>query len=165
MKRSLPVLCALLVGGALAQASAPLRLTLSQDLVTTVTENGRSVEKLTPAPRTVQPGDTLTQSLSASNVGKAALKGAALNLPVPRGTTYAGGATPASARWVTQFSFDGGRTYAAAPLKKTISVVENGVAVRREVVVPPSEYTNVRWIVGDIKPDETLKLGFRVKVK
>lgn len=165
MKRSLPVLAALLLGGAVAQGAAPLRLTLSQDLVTVVTENGKAAEKLIPAPGSVRPGDTLTQQLSVSNVSKKVWKNAVLGVPVPQGAVYLGGATPSSARWTTQFSFDGGKTFAAAPLKKLVAVTENGVAVRREVVVPPSEYTNVRWVVGAIQPDETLKLGFRVKVK
>lgn len=165
MKRSLPVLCALLLGGALAQATSPLRLSLSQDLVTTVTENGRSVEKFAPAPGSVQPGDTLTQQVAASNVGKGVLKGAGINLPVPRGTVYVGGATPSGARWTTLFSHDGGKTFGPAPLLKTITVTENGKTIQKKVAVPPSEYTNVRWVIQAIAPDETLKLGFRVKVK
>lgn len=165
MKRPLPILCALLLGGALAQAQSPLRLLLTQELVTAVTENGKATEKLTPAPKTVQPGDTLTQQLAASNVGKATLRNAVLGVPVPRGTVYLGGATPTGARWTTQFSRDGGKTFAVAPLKKTIAVTENGKTIQKEVVVPPSEYTNVRWVVASLQPNETLKLGFRVKVQ
>lgn len=165
MKRPLPILCALLLGGALAQTQAPLRLLLTQDLVTEVTENGKATEKLTPAPKAVRPGDTLTQQLTASNVGRAALRGAVLGIPVPRGTVYLGGATPTNGRWTTQFSRDGGKTFAVAPLKKTIAVTENGKTTQKEVVVPPSEYTNVRWVVSAVQPNETLKLGFRVKVQ
>lgn len=156
---------ALLLGGALAQVSSPLRLQLTQELVTAVTEGGRTVETLSPMPKAVRPGDTLTQVVTASNLGKGTLRQASILLPVPRGTEFVGQATPSTARWATEFSRDGGQTFAAAPLKKTITVTENGRAVQKEVVVPPSEYTNVRWVVGAITSGDTLKFGFRVKVK
>ena len=165
MKRFLPTFTALLLGGALAQAASPLRLLLTQQLVTVVTENGKAVEKLIPAPQSVRPGDTLTQHLTASNVGASVLKDAALTVPVPQGFVYVGNVTPANPRWITQFSFDRGKTFGTAPLMKTIAVTENGKTVYKDVVVSPSEYTNVRWVVALIQPDETLKLGFRVKVK
>ena len=63
------------------------------------------------------------------------------------------------------FSRDGGKTFGQAPLKKLVTVTEDGKTVQREVVVPPAEYTAVRWVVSALKPDTTLKLGFRVKVK
>ncbi|PNY79553.1 hypothetical protein [Deinococcus koreensis] len=156
---------ALLLGGALAQVSSPLRLQLTQELVTTVTESGRTVEKLSSMPKSVRPGDTLTQVITASNLGKSTLRQASINLPVPRGTEFLGQSTPAGPRWSTEFSRDGGQTFAAAPLKKTITVTENGKSVQKEVIVPPSEYTNVRWVVGAMNSGDTLKFGFRVKVK
>ena len=153
-----------------APPDAPAFALLSIGDVTELTVTPPDVEP-TPLPCDVprqyvlQPGDVLTQEISASNSGKAALRGAGINVPVPRGTFYLGGATPSSNRWQTQFSFDGGKTFGSAPLMRTVTVSENGKSVQKKVVVPPSEYTNVRWLVAAIQPDETLKLGFRVKVK
>lgn len=162
--KSTPTLLLALFGVALAQGASPLRLTLTQERVTTVTENGKATERLTPLPKTVQPGDVLTQQLTAQNVGKSTLRNAALTLPVPQGTVYLGGAG-AGEGWSTLFSRDGGKTFGQAPLKKLVTVTEDGKTFQKEVVVPPSEYTTVRWVVSALKPDTTLKLGFRVKVK
>ena len=44
-------------------------------------------------------------------------------------------------------------------------MTENGKSVQKEVEVKPSEYTAVRWIVSEVSPGATLKLGYRIQVK
>ncbi len=157
------LLMALLTGTALAQGDSPLKLTLSQALVQTLTENGKSVEKLLPEPRSVLPGGVLEQAVSATNTLDRALGNVIVNLPVPAGTTYLS-AVAANGEVKTLYSADKGKTFAAAPLMKMVSVTENGKAVQKEVEVKPAEYTNVRWVVAQLAAQNTLKLGFRVKV-
>ncbi|AZI42542.1 hypothetical protein EHF33_07110 [Deinococcus psychrotolerans] len=164
MKASIPILLVgLVTSAALAQASSPLKLVLSQALVQTTTQDGKTVEKLAPDPKSVLPGAVLEQAVTATNtLGKVMTK-VSVNLPVPVGTVYLN--TLKSVETVqTLFSIDKGKTFAAAPLKKMITVTENGKSVEKEVEVKPAEYTNVRWMLGELAAGDSLKLGFRVKV-
>lgn len=159
----LPVL---LAGAALAQDSAsPLRLTLTQALVQTVTVNGQPTERRNPAPPEVAPGDVLAQTLSARNVSTRALAGVALRLPVPANTVYLApdGALPEGVR--VEYSIDGGRTFAPAPLTRRVTVTEGGRTVTREVPVLPNEYQAVRWTVQSLPAGTEARLGFRVRVR
>lgn len=144
--------------------SSPLRLVLSQDLVQTVQVEGKTEERFTPAPKGVRPGDALREVLAVSNVGGKLLRGVAVRLPVPQGTVYTGGAS-VGAGYLTEYSFDGGKTFGAAPLKRKVTVTENGQSVTREVVVPPAEYTTVRWTMQTLSTDQALNFSFRVQVK
>lgn len=168
MNRSKQVaLLTLVSGAALAQtstpAASPLKLVLSQALVETVTKDGKSVENLKVDPKSVLPGAVLEQNVTATNTLKKAMGNIIVDLPVPDRTTYLNGMA-ASGDAKTLFSFDKGKTFGAAPLKRMITVTENGKSVQKEVEVKPSEYTNVRWVVGQLSAGSSLKLGFRVKV-
>jgi uncharacterized repeat protein (TIGR01451 family) len=170
MKKFSPLLLlggALLTSAAVAQAASPLTLTLAQALVKAVTVDGKATEQLTASPKNVRPGDVLSQLVTARNSGSKALTNVTVRLPVPKGTTYLKPETAmntAESGAKAEFSIDGGKTYAAAPLKKTITVTENGKSVKKEVEVKPSEYTNVRWILARIDAGKDLKVGFRVQV-
>lgn len=165
MKPALPLLLLALPGAALARSASPLVLDLSQALLQTVTVNGKATEKRTPNPRAARPGDTLVQTLTARNVSGRPLTNVALRLPVPAGTVYLApdGSTPNGIR--TEYSIDGGKTFAPAPLKRKVTVTENGKAVTKEVEVRPSEYNAVRWTIATLPAGAEQKLGFRVQVK
>ncbi|MFB9990622.1 hypothetical protein ACFFLM_01285 [Deinococcus oregonensis] len=157
----------LLTGVALAQTPSPLTLTLAQALVRAVTVDGKATEQLSPDPKNVRPGDVLSQLVTARNSSSKALTNVTVRLPVPKGTTYLKPETAlntAASGAKAEYSIDGGKTYAVAPLKKTITVTENGKSVKKEVEVKPSEYTNVRWTLSQINAGKDLKVGFRVQV-
>lgn len=97
-----------MAGTALAQASSPLKLMLSQALVQTTTENGKSAERLTPEPKSVLPGAVMEQSVMATNTLDKAIGNVTVSLPVPGGTTYL--STLAAADVKTLFSIDQGKT-------------------------------------------------------
>lgn len=159
------ILLAALSGAVLAQSTSPLKLVLELDRVTTVQEDGKTVEKLVDATAGVQTGDVLVQQATASNVSKSTLNRIAVNVPVPANTVYSGQPTPAGNALALEFSYDGGKTFGVAPLREVVEVKENGKTVKKQVVVPPSRYTNVRWTIASLNPDESRKLSFRVKVK
>lgn len=164
MKASTPLLfLAITTSVAFAQDTSPLKLMLSQALVKTTTQDGKSVEQLTPDPKSVLPGAVLEQNVTATNTLGKVMGNVVVNLPVPVGTTYLNtlAATP---EVKTLFSADKGKTFAAAPLKKMVTVTENGKSVQKEVEVKPDEYTNVRWVISQLAAGDNLKLGFRVKV-
>lgn len=165
MKRlTLPLLLAL-PGLALAQSASPLVLNLTQSLIQTVQEGGKATEKRTPSYTKVRPGDLLAQTVTARNVSSRTLANVAVRLPVPAGHVYVAtdGPTPAGVR--TEYSIDGGKTFAPAPLKKKMTVTENGKAVTREVEVKPNEYRAVRWTITALPAGTEKTLGFRVQVK
>jgi hypothetical protein len=155
-------LLVMLTGLALAQSTSPLKLSLSQALVEMTTTDGKAVEQLRPQPAGVVPGAVLQQTVTATNTLDRSIGNVAVNLPVPTGTRYLTALPGSPVKPV--FSFDQGKTYGAAPLFRSVNVTENGKAVRRQVEVSPSEYTNVRWTVPQLAAGESLKLGFRVRV-
>ena len=156
-------LLALLAGTALAQvAPSPLKLVLTQALVQTTTQGGKSTETLLPQPAGVVPGAVLEQAVTATNTLGKPMANVAVNLPVPAGTRYLAALGSGAAKAL--FSFDKGKTYGAAPLHRTVTVTENGKSVQKEVEVAPGEYTNVRWTVPQLAAGSSLKLGFRVRV-
>ncbi|MBB5235912.1 DUF11 domain-containing protein [Deinococcus budaensis] len=165
MKAFGSMLLLVLPGMALAQSASPLVLNLSQALVQTVTVDGKAAEKRTPGYTRVRPGDQLAQTVTARNVSTRTLANVAVRLPVPRGMVYVApdGAAPAGVR--TEYSIDAGKTFAPAPLKRQITVTENGKAVTREVEVNPNEYQAVRWTIGALPAGTEKTLGFRVQVK
>ena len=159
-------LSALLLGSLAAaqQTAQALKVSLGLDLVTARTVDGKTTETLTPSPRSVLPGQLLRQEAVVANVSGRAVRNSVITVPVPRSTAFVGSATPSSVRWNTVYSIDGGKTYAATP-KKTVTVTENGKSVTKEIAAPPAEYTNVRWQVGELAAEETLRFGFRVRVQ
>ncbi len=163
-RRFLSVALALAGIAAAQQASSPLKLVLSQFLVQTITKDGKTQEALVTSPKETTPGNVLEQQLQVSNTGSAALTNVRLQLPVPKGTTYMS-QTGAPQGATTEFSFDGGKTYGVPPLKRTVTKVENGKSVTKEVTVSPTEYTNVRWTLPTFGGAQALKLNLRVKVQ
>lgn len=162
---TLPCLLLAVPGLALAQGASPLVLKLTQSLIQTVQVEGKATEKRTPDYTRVRPGDLLAQTVTARNVSARPLANVAVRLPVPRGMVYVApdGSVPEGVR--TEYSIDGGQTFAPAPLKRKVTVTENGKAVTKEVEVRPSEYNAVRWTIASLPAGAEKTLGFRVQVK
>ncbi len=146
-----------------AQPAPAVKVTLAQDQIKTATVDGKAVESVVAAPKTVLPGDILREEVTVVNMAGKVVRSPIISVPVPQGTVYAGSATPSGDRWNTQYSIDGGKSYAATPMK-TVTVTENGKSVSKQVAAAPREYTNVRWMIGQLNLAETLKLSFRVRV-
>lgn len=161
------LLTSLLAAVALAQTPVVqngVKFVLAQDLIKTTTTAGKTTETVVQNPKTVIPGDILREEVTLTNVSGKQINQVLVGIPVPKGTEFSGSVTPDSDRWKVQYSIDLGKTFSPTPMK-TVTVTENGKAVTKQVPAPTNTYTNVRWTVTSVKPDETLKLGFRVKVK
>ncbi|GHF40681.1 hypothetical protein HNQ07_001573 [Deinococcus metalli] len=163
MTRRILVL-ALLSGGALAQGAEPLTLNLVMSLVRNVTVDGKVTEQTVENPGSVFPGDVLRQVVTVRNNTGRAIQNVPVRLPVPRSTTYLAAEQGVNVAR-TEYSVDGGKTFAPAPLMKTVTVTENGKSVRRQVEVKPSEYTAVRWVLSALPAGHSVKLGYRVQVR
>lgn len=150
-----------------AQPATPqnVTFTLTQDLVRrSADSSGKVTETIVESPKTVLPGDILREEVTLKNVSGRRLGQLNVNVPVPRGTEFSVLTTPANDRWKVTYSTDSGKTFSAQPTR-TVTTTENGQRVTRTVPAPPSSYTNVRWTLTGMTPDETLKFSFRVKVK
>lgn len=173
---------ALLTGAAalgMASAQNTAKVTASTFLVTQVTENGKSVEKLVDAGKGVLPNNILQMNQRLDNLSGQKLTGVRLTMPIPGAVTYLSqqcsiGGTKA------QFSIDphvydpktksitniGTRKYAdAAALVKTVTVKENGADVKKEVPATGADYTAVRWQLPDLAAGQSVDCFIRVKVK
>lgn len=163
MKRRMLALT-LLSSGAFAQGAEPLSLNLMMSLIKSVTLDGKVTEQTVANPRSVFPGDVISQVITVKNNTGRAIQNVPVKLPVPRSTVYLAAEQGLNAARV-EYSIDGGKTFATAPLMKSVTVTENGKAVTRMVEVKPSEYNAVRWIVNELPAGQSLKLGYRVQVK
>ncbi|MFB9994955.1 hypothetical protein ACFFLM_23690 [Deinococcus oregonensis] len=156
----------LTAGLASAQAVSPVRLSLMVSLVERVTVDGKATEVLKANPGNVLPGSELSQVVTVRNTAAKTLLNVPVTLPLPKSTVYLApepGVSAVAAH--TEFSANGGKTFAPAPLKKKVTVTENGKAVQKDVEVRPSEYTSVRWVISELRINEPLKLGYRVQVR
>ena len=153
---------------ATGQTAAPaattqyLKLAASTEKVTIVTVNGKATEKLVDAAGTTLPGDTLQLTQQVRNISQVNVRSVTLNMPVPAAATFQSARCSAEGR--TLFSVDG-KTFGPAPLKKTVTVTENGKSVTRQVDVKPSEYRAVRWQLPDLAAGKTNTCFIRVQVR
>ena len=154
---------------ALALAASPLRLALeSYKIVQVQNEKGEWVEKRIPAAE-VAPGDVLEWVLTAENVGKEPLENVALTIPIPPNTYYLEGSAkplklPDGTVVEPLFSYDGVH-FSRPPLKRTVKVKQGDRVVTKVVVVPPEEYTHVRWVVPRLDPGQKVSVSLRTKVR
>jgi len=158
----LPFVLTLLVAFSFASAAFgagkdKLKLKVEGYLVKVVVNGKEKKEELQPLPDKVYPGDVIEYKIIATNVSNEELKNVVIKARIPKGTVY----VPKSATGEPEFSIDNGKTFSKEPVK--YFVVENGKKV--EKIATPDMYTNLRWKIDSIKPNETVELTYRVKVK
>ncbi len=147
-------------------ADAPLKSSLEQYVVE-VTDAGEEVFRTADEE---EPGTTIEYRLTLTHAGECekeelrdcALSGVMPAVPVPEGTYYlADSATASSA--LLEVSVDHGSNWETEPVTRTV-VGDDGK--KEEVVVPPSQYTNLRWSAADpLMPEEERRYRYRVRVK
>lgn len=106
-----------------------------------------------------QPGQTLRQ-VAVARTDKA-LQRPRATIPVPQHTTYAGKLELPKGATAT-FSLDG-KTFSEKPMK-TVTVVENGRTVTKQVPAPESEYRAVRVTLPEMKPGTPYTVAYDIKV-
>lgn len=152
----------------LVWAQSPIELNLERFLINELEQDGESTEILSPALE-LQPGQMIQEIVAASNMSDTSLSSIDLVLPVPEGTFYMA-ETAVQIHFTDhmvapQFSFDLGKTFSFPPLLKTITVIENGKEVLKEVEVSPKDYTHVRWLVPQLLAQEEVTASFKAVVR
>lgn len=110
----------------------------------------------------VVPGDMLEYQLVYRNAGKQALNGIEVTGPVPAKTQFVPGTARLDGAREVVVSIDGGKTFEPEPVKRVRRLPDG----REETfVVPPEEYTHLRWRLGGaLAAGAEKRFRYRVKV-
>ena len=145
-----------------SQEKNGLEQKLSAFIVDTVLDkDGKEVEVFKPA-TTAKSGQIIEYRYHAKNVSEGIIENFIPIIPIPTVTTYIDGSATGGELFLLEFSIDGGESFAAPPLIKTVKN-EKGEDV--QVEVEPAEYQSVRWkMLGGFQPKQEINLSFRVRV-
>jgi uncharacterized repeat protein (TIGR01451 family) len=141
-------------------AKPKIELSIAQAKEVVEVKGGVKTARLVPV-KAAAPGDVLEYTLTYTNSGDEVARDAAIDDPVPKGSSYLAGTAAGEGAEIT-FSTDGGKTYAPA-VKLTYELrAANGQVEKRTAT--PGDYTHVRWTVKSIPPGASGKVSFRVRV-
>lgn len=140
-------------------ADQPLQSSMKAYVIT-ADKTGKDVA--TPAAE-VAPGQVVEYRLTYKNISEKPLSGISVTGPIPNSTTYMAKTAAAAAQADFVVSIDGGKNYEAEPVKRVVTD-EKGKKV--EKIIPPSEYSHVRWnLKQPLKAGESQIFSYRSIVK
>jgi uncharacterized repeat protein (TIGR01451 family) len=139
----------------------PVSIRLEIYVVSHVTRDDGTREERFAEATEARPGQTVEYRLLVTNVSEETLPAGIVVVtgPVPEGTQFVpNSATPTSDDVLTEYSADGGRTYAEPPV-----IVGTG---ENRSVADPTTYDAIRWtVLVDLEPDQEIPLVYRVVVR
>ena len=89
------------------------------------------------------PGEVLEYRLRYENVSEQPLRALVITGPVPANTNYVGASAATMVASSLQVSVDGGGSFEPEPVLRTRTRADGST---QEYVVPPEQYTHVRWL-------------------
>jgi uncharacterized repeat protein (TIGR01451 family) len=92
--------------------------------------------------KAVEPGQVIEYRTMFSNTGDTAISGLAVVGPVPSGTRYLGNSATSDVTHAFEASIDNGNSWHSEPLMRKVTQADGS---ETEEVVPPEDYTHVRW--------------------
>lgn len=123
--------------------------------------NGKQVKKRVPA-ENADPGQTVIFTVNYKNEGNEKAVNVKVDNPIPKDTVYiVGSGIGKNSKML--FSIDGGKNYKAPSLLTYEETLPTGKKVKRQA--SPEQYTHVRWIIDEIPPGKSGKVGFQVRLK
>ena len=96
--------------------------------------------------KSVEPGQVIEYRTVYSNTGESTITGLAVVGPVPPGTRYLGESAFSNVTHAFEASIDSGGSWHSEPLLRKVRQPDGS---EKEEVVPPEEYTHVRWKAAD----------------
>jgi len=147
----------LLINYSFSVAKDKLDISMKAYLVTFEKKEGKLEVVKKPLPKTVKPGDIIDYEITVKNPTKKVFKNVFIKSLIPEGTVFVENSQTEGA----VFSIDKGKSYHKPPVKYTVKK-DGKVEVK---VATPDMYTNVGWTIKEMKPGETKKFFFWVKVK
>ncbi len=130
------------LGGLAVANSKPVDQPLQSSMQAYVISTDKAGKDVAKPATEVEPGQVVEYRLTYKNVSDQALKGIAVTGPIPNATDYMAETAGTKAESDFVVSIDGGKTFEAEPVKRIVTD-ENGKQV--EKIIPPSEYSHVRW--------------------
>lgn len=132
-----------------------------QTYVVTVDDSGN--EKITKTDQ-VEPGQVMEFELVFTNNGDTSVSGIQVVDPIPENTLFIGESHSSDVQANFEVSIDGGQTFESEPVVRIETQADGS---QKEVVIPPSQYTHVRWLAEDALASKGGKQRFtyRVSVK
>jgi uncharacterized repeat protein (TIGR01451 family) len=136
-------------------------------------EDGDIEERFVPVEEAI-PGEVIEYRVTARNQGDVIYRPGTVvvTLPIGEGLAYLeGSATPSSERVVTEFSADGGVSYAEPPVLVAVASESDGAdgadgSDAESRVAEPAEYDHIRWTFSvPFEPGQEELLVYRVEVR
>lgn len=138
---------------------AQVQSVMEMYLVTTDAEGAEQFAKA----ETAQPGNVIEYRLAYRNEGDSAIYDITVTGPIPNDTQYLAASAKADIEHELKVSVDGGATWDNVPVLRTREL-EDGSTV--EVVIPPEQYTQIRWYTkGRLSEEAQQNFSYRVKIK
>jgi len=110
-----------------------------------VTKDSEGKEKVLPAVETV-PGQVMEFRIVFTNNGESAVSGIKVVDPIPENTRFIGDSHTADVTATFEVSIDGGESFELEPVVRLETQTDG---TQKEVVVPPEQYTHVRWVASE----------------
>ena len=147
-----------ITGNAIAD-NGPLKTSMDAYVITKDANGKEIAEKTTE----VEPKQTVEFRATYKNMSNDTLENVVISGPIPKSTHYQAGSAKTQVAATFEVSIDGGKTFESEPVKR-MRKSANGEMI--EVIIPASEYTNVRWIpTSGIAGNETQYYSYRVSVE
>lgn len=153
------VLALPLVGLSVGHADEPIHGAMEAFVV-----ESKDNQETLQAAKEVEPNQLVEYQLTYTNTSKSNINGLTVVGPVPEGTSYVSDTANADVAADLLVSIDGGKTYEPEPVIR-LETKASGEVV--EKVVPPEEYTHLKWTAANaINADGgTQFYTYRVRVK
>ena len=125
-----------------------------------VTEDADGRETLKPAD-VAAPGQVMEFRIAFTNAGAEPVSGIAVVNPVPANTRFLPHSPAADVPATFEVSIDGGESFEPEPVTRIETQPDGSQAT---VVVPPAQYTHVRWLAAEPLPGDGGRHGFAYRV-
>ena len=157
-------LLSLLAVPAFAQDGGPrveVNISVAQE-ITSTTESGEVVVETKPV-GLVSPGDVLTYTLSARNMGDSPAFDARIEDPIPEGTFLLPDSLSENVSGMTA-SIDGGESWRSFPVFVVAGTDTEGQPIYEQAAA--ESYTHLRWLLDEpLSPGATKEVSFKVQVR
>lgn len=141
-----------------AQPPSPIVTSLSALIVGV---NAAGQETLTPSVEAA-PGDVIEYRLVATNVSTNSLQGVVVSSPIPASLRYVADSASAPTGQNIEVSIDSGETWEREPVRR---LRQNAEGQMVQVIVPASEYTNLRWVGAPaLQPNQAFHHSYRAQM-
>jgi len=132
-----------------------------QAFLVSVSEDGKETMSLV---NETEPGQIMEFQIVFTNEGDADVTGIQVVDPVPEFTTFIGSSHGADVSADFEVSIDEGTTFEREPVVRIQTLADGST---KEVVIPASEYTHVRWVANEALTSNggTHRFSYRVTVQ